>query len=65
MSGEVSFPAGDMMKGKRGLVMGVANKNSIAWYIAQQLHAQGAELAFTYVNERVRFSRCGNNTEHT
>ncbi len=45
------FPAGDLMKGKRGLVMGVANKNSIAWHIAQQLHAQGAELAFTYVNE--------------
>ena len=45
------FPTGDLMKGKRGLVMGVANKNSIAWYIAQQLHAQGAELAFTFVNE--------------
>ena len=39
------------MKGKRGLIMGVANKNSIAWHIAQQLKAQGAELAFTYVNE--------------
>jgi len=45
------FPKGDLMKGKRGLVMGVANKNSIAWYIAQQLHAQGAEVAFTFVNE--------------
>jgi len=46
------FPyQGDLMKGKRGLIMGVANKNSIAWFIAQQLHAQGAELAFTYVNE--------------
>ncbi len=45
------FPSGDLMKGKRGLIMGVANKNSIAWYIAQQLKAQGAELAFTYVNE--------------
>ena len=39
------------MNGKRGLIMGVANKNSIAWHIAQQLRAQGAELAFTYVNE--------------
>ncbi len=47
----IPFPAtGDLMKGKRGLIMGVANKNSIAWYIAQQLHAMGAELAFTYVN---------------
>ena len=37
-----------IMGGKRGLVMGVANHNSIAWGIAQVLHAQGAELAFTY-----------------
>ena len=48
---ETDFPAGDLLKGKRGLIMGVANKNSIAWSIAQQLHAQGAELAFTYVGE--------------
>lgn len=51
MSADVSFPNGDLMKGKRGLVMGVANKNSIAWHIAQQLHAQGAEIAFTYAGE--------------
>jgi enoyl-[acyl-carrier protein] reductase I len=38
----------DWMKGKRGLVMGVANDHSIAWGIAQTLAAQGAELAFTY-----------------
>jgi enoyl-[acyl-carrier protein] reductase I len=42
------FPQGSLMKGKRGLIMGVANKNSIAWSIARQLAAQGAELAFTY-----------------
>ena len=42
------FPTGTLMKGKRGLIMGVANKNSIAWAIARQLAAQGAELAFTY-----------------
>jgi len=42
------FPQGNLMAGKRGLVMGVANKNSIAWAIARQLAAQGAELAFTY-----------------
>ncbi|SNY90403.1 Enoyl-[acyl-carrier-protein] reductase [NADH] [Cohaesibacter sp. ES.047] len=36
------------MQGKRGLIMGVANANSIAWGIAQTLHDQGAELAFTY-----------------
>jgi enoyl-[acyl-carrier protein] reductase I len=38
----------EWMKGKRGLVMGVANDHSIAWGIAQTLAAQGAELAFTY-----------------
>ena len=36
------------MKGKRGLIMGVANQHSIAWGIAQALHDAGAELAFTY-----------------
>ncbi len=36
------------MKGKRGLVMGVANDHSIAWGMAKALHAQGAELGFTY-----------------
>ncbi|MGB0907845.1 MAG: enoyl-ACP reductase FabI [Maricaulaceae bacterium] len=43
-----AFPTGNLMAGKRGLIMGVANKNSIAWAIAQQLAAQGAEIAFTY-----------------
>jgi enoyl-[acyl-carrier protein] reductase I len=38
----------DLMKGKRGLVMGVANDHSIAWGIAKALSAEGAELAFTY-----------------
>src|SRR5881227_3389372 len=38
----------DLMKGKRGLVMGIANDHSIAWGIARTLAAQGAELAFTY-----------------
>lgn len=41
----------ELMKAKRGLVMGVANDHSIAWGIAQKLHAQGAELAFTYQGE--------------
>ena len=55
---EDTFPAGELMKGKRGLVMGVANKNSIAWGVARQLHAQGAELCFSYqdpaLEKRVR-----------
>ncbi len=37
-----------LMKGKRGLIMGVANDRSIAWGVARALHAAGAELAFTY-----------------
>jgi enoyl-[acyl-carrier protein] reductase I len=40
-----------LMKGRRGLVMGVANDHSIAWGIAQQLAKHGAELAFTYQGE--------------
>ena len=40
-----------LMKGKRGLVMGVANDHSIAWGIAKQLADHGAELAFTYQGE--------------
>ena len=48
---EVSIPTGSLMKGKRGLIMGVANDKSLAWGISQYLHAQGAELAFTYLGE--------------
>ncbi|MBD1546553.1 enoyl-ACP reductase FabI [Roseibium aggregatum] len=40
-----------LMKGKRGLVMGVANDHSIAWGIARTLSDHGAELAFTYQGE--------------
>ena len=40
--------ATQLMRGKRGLVMGVANDHSIAWGIARTLAANGAELAFTY-----------------
>lgn len=40
-----------LMTGKRGIIFGVANDMSIAWGIAQQLHAAGATLAFTYLNE--------------
>jgi enoyl-[acyl-carrier protein] reductase I len=47
-----------LMAGKRGLVMGVANDRSLAWGIAKAVHAQGAELAFTYqgdaLGKRVR-----------
>ena len=39
------------MKGKKGLIMGLANERSLAWGIAQALGAQGAELAFSYQGE--------------
>ncbi len=42
--------------GKRGLVLGVANKRSIAWGIARQLAEGGAKLAFTYQGERIESS---------
>ena len=51
MADEYDLPKGELMKGKKGLIMGVANHNSIAWGIASQLAAQGAELAFSYVGE--------------
>ena len=39
-----------MIKGKKGLIIGIANDHSIAWGIAKQLHSNGAELAITYQN---------------
>jgi enoyl-[acyl-carrier protein] reductase I len=40
-----------LMAGKRGLIMGLANDKSLAWGIAKALHAQGAEMAFSYLGE--------------
>lgn len=42
-----------LLEGKRGLILGVLNKYSIAWAIAQAANEQGARLALTYLNERV------------
>ncbi|KUP07542.1 enoyl-ACP reductase [Bacillus coahuilensis p1.1.43] len=44
------------LEGKKFLVMGVANKRSIAWGIARRLHEQGASLVFTYAGERLEKS---------
>ena len=41
----------NLMTGKRGLIMGVANDRSIAWGIARAMHAEGADLAFSYQGE--------------
>jgi len=43
-----------MLDGKRILIIGVASKRSIAWGIAQSMHREGATLAFTYQNDRLK-----------
>src|SRR5262245_66053921 len=40
--------ASGLLRGKRGLILGVANNRSLAWGIAKACHREGAELAFTY-----------------
>jgi enoyl-[acyl-carrier protein] reductase I len=49
-----AIPNGSLMRGKRGLVMGVANNRSIAWGIAKACAAQEAELAFTYQGDALK-----------
>ena len=46
--------ASGLLRGKRGLIMGVANNRSLAWGIARAAHAQGAELAFTYQGDALK-----------
>ena len=54
-SKSVAFPdVAKLMAGKRGLIMGVANERSIAWGIAQAMRREGAELALTYQNEKLK-----------
>ncbi|NMJ44191.1 enoyl-ACP reductase FabI [Roseomonas sp. JC162] len=48
---EPRIASGNLMQGKRGVIMGVANDRSIAWGIAQAVAAQGGEIAFTYQGE--------------
>jgi enoyl-[acyl-carrier protein] reductase I len=44
----------DLLKGRKALVVGVANRRSIAWAIAKALSDHGAQLAFTYQGERLK-----------
>ena len=44
----------DLLKGKKGLIMGVANERSIAWGISQKLSEAGADLAFTYIGDSLK-----------
>ena len=49
-----AIPTGTLMKGKKGLIMGVANNRSIAWGIAKACAAQGAEIVLTYQGEALK-----------
>src|SRR3982074_2973340 len=52
---EESMPeTSGLMRGKRGLIMGVANNRSIAWGIAKACRAHGAEIAFTYQGDALK-----------
>jgi len=57
MDDDFALPKGELMRGKRGLVMGVANRDSIAWGISRQIAAQGGEVGLAYMalnEKRVR-----------
>ena len=43
-----------MLKGKKGVIFGVANRHSLAWHIAKEAYAHGAELILGVANERFR-----------
>lgn len=53
---EVSFKLAGILTDKKIIVMGVANKHSIAWGCAQAMAAQGATIIYTYQNERLKRS---------
>ncbi len=57
-SADAQYSISGLLKGKRGIILGVANNRSIAWGIAKSCHDAGAELAFTYqgdaLEKRVR-----------
>ena len=56
VSAKTQFPAvkAKLLDGKRGLVVGIANENSIAWGCAKAFRAFGAEVAVTYLNDKAR-----------
>jgi enoyl-[acyl-carrier protein] reductase I len=56
VSTKTQFPAvkAKLLAGKRGLVVGIANENSIAWGCAKAFHAFGAEVAVTYLNDKAK-----------
>ncbi len=57
MADEYELPKGELMRGKKGLVMGLADHRSVAWGISSQLAAQGAELAISFIEPNERRAR--------
>jgi enoyl-[acyl-carrier protein] reductase I len=64
-----------LLEGKKGLIVGIANENSIAWGCAKAFRAFGAELAVTYLNDKAKkyveslareidYHRLGNRSNH-
>jgi enoyl-[acyl-carrier protein] reductase I len=51
---DISAGISALLKGKKGLIVGIANERSIGWGCARAFHALGAELAITYVNDRTK-----------
>jgi enoyl-[acyl-carrier protein] reductase I len=51
---EIPYVKGDLFKGKKGIIMGVANDRSIGWGIAKAVHAQGGQLAFSYQGDALQ-----------
>src|ERR1700688_2753969 len=54
MTGKLMPETSGLMRGKRGLILGVANNRSIAWGIAKSARQHGAELAFTYQGDALK-----------
>src|SRR3954453_9474106 len=51
---DVSGRSSGLLRGKRGLILGLANNRSLAWGIAKACHAQGAEIAVTYQSDALK-----------
>lgn len=54
ISSALSLSSGFSLHGKKGLILGIANDQSIAWGCAKAMHTQGAELAITYLNDKAK-----------
>src|SRR3954452_22213300 len=53
-SSKIPTVKAQLLEGKKGLIVGIANENSIAWGCAKAFRAFGAELAVTYLNDKAK-----------